>query len=291
MAMQVIRDAAGLAPFADGVFVPTMGALHAGHAALMRLARREADARGGAVPVAVSIFVNPTQFNERADYERYPVTLDADLGACEGAGVDAVFAPAAEVVYPPGRDVAVPQLPEVAGGVTGKAPGLEDARRPGHFAGVCQVVNRLFELVRPRVAVFGEKDWQQYRVIDEMALAEGLGVEILAGPTVREEDGLAMSSRNRFLSEEDRERALSLSRGLRAARECAAVQEAERTMRQIMQEAGVEVEYAAVRDSQTLLPLRATGDGGESGRALVAGRVGSVRLIDNMAWGRGAVPL
>lgn len=293
--MQVIRDAAGLAPFAGGVFVPTMGALHAGHVALMRLARREADARSGAggraLPVVVSIFVNPTQFNERADYERYPVTLDADLGACESAGVDAVFAPPAEVVYPPGVKVAVPRLPAVAGGVAGRAPGLEDGRRPGHFAGVCQVVKRLFELVRPSAAVFGEKDWQQCRVIDEMAAAEGLGVAILAGPTMREDDGLAMSSRNRFLSVEERERALSLSRALRAAREFADVQGAERTMRAMMERAEVEVEYAAVRDSLTLLPLERAGDRGESGRALVAGRVGSVRLIDNMPWGRSAVQL
>lgn len=296
--MRVVRDAAGLAPFAGGVFVPTMGALHAGHIALIRDARKQADARApqsereGAV--VVSIFVNPTQFNDRSDFDRYPVTLDADLAACEAAGADVVFVPSGEVVYPPGESIPVPPLPAVAGGVPGQEPGLEDAHRPGHFAGVCQVVRRLFELVRPAMAMFGEKDWQQYRVIESMTAQEKLDVAITASPTVRESDGLAMSSRNRFLTSGaggPREQALSLVRALRAGQDEPDPATAERTMRRIMEEGGVEVEYAAVREARSLLPLQGGPAGAIQARALVAGRVGSVRLIDNAAWGPGAAPL
>ncbi|MCC6970170.1 MAG: pantoate--beta-alanine ligase [Phycisphaerales bacterium] len=251
------------------VFVPTMGALHAGHASLIRQAAGIARARGG--EVAVSIFVNPTQFNEAADYRRYPRTLGADAEVCRAAGADVVFAPEASEVYPPGRVIRVPDLPRVA-----KSPGLEDAQRPGHFAGVCQVVLRLFELVRPSVAVFGEKDWQQLQVIRAMTAQEKLAIEIVPGATVREADGLAMSSRNRFLGEDDRRRALSISRVLRESGRFESRREYEAWMVGEMQAAGLMVEYAVVRDGATLEE-----PGAGVMRALIAARVGSVRLIDN----------
>lgn len=251
------------------VFVPTMGALHAGHASLIRQAAEIAKTRGG--EVAVSIFVNPTQFNEAADYTRYPRTLDDDTDLCRSAGADVLFAPGAGEVYPPGRVIRVPDLPRVA-----TSPGLEDAKRPGHFAGVCQVVLRLFELVRPSVAVFGEKDWQQLQVVRAMTEQERLGIEIVPGATVREADGLAMSSRNRFLSEDDRRRALVISRVLRESGRFRHRREFEAWMTSEMRREGLLVEYAVVRDAAT---LEMPGEG--SIRALIAARVGSVRLIDN----------
>jgi len=268
-AMRVVTTHLELGENKQRVFVPTMGALHAGHASLIRQAAGIARARGG--EVAVSIFVNPTQFNEAADYTRYPRTLDADAEVCTAAGADVVFAPEADEVYPPGRVIRVPDLPRVA-----KAPGLEDAKRPGHFAGVCQVVRRLFEMVRPTVAVFGEKDWQQLQVIRAMTEQEKLGIEIVPGATVREADGLAMSSRNRFLSETDRERALSISRVLRESARFKSRHEFEAWMVGEMQAAGLVVEYAVVRDGATLEE-----PGARAMRALIAARVGSVRLIDN----------
>jgi pantoate--beta-alanine ligase len=264
------------------VLVPTMGALHAGHAALVR----QGAATGGVgVPVLVSVFVNPTQFNDPADFARYPKTLDADVALCAEAGARAIWAPGVEDVYPPGREVAVGvgvgvgDLPAVA-----TTPGLEDAHRPGHFAGVCQVVRRLFDVVRPRAAVFGEKDWQQLAVVRAMvAMDREAGVErpdIVAGVTVREPDGLAMSSRNRFLTAADRVRGLSLSRALARAASIADPGAAESAMRETLRAAGVEPEYAVVRDAATLLaPVL-----GRPVRRLIAakvGGVGAVRLIDN----------
>ncbi|HZW08504.1 MAG TPA: pantoate--beta-alanine ligase [Phycisphaerales bacterium] len=257
---------------AGGVFVPTMGALHEGHASLMAIARRRA---GTSLPVVASVFVNPTQFNEAADFDRYPRTFGADAAMCEQAGVDALFAPSAGEVYPEGMDVPKGDLPPVA-----TQPGLEDARRPGHFAGVCQVVRRLFAIVEPAAAVFGEKDWQQLQVISAMVATEGLGVEIVPGPTVREPDGLAMSSRNRLLSRADRAAAGGMPRALAAAARLPDVEAAEAAMRRELALAGLEPEYAAVRDAQTLLSPRDT----RPARALIAARAGSVRLIDNGPW-------
>lgn len=255
-------------------FVPTMGALHAGHAALVT----QAAATGR--PTIVSVFVNPTQFNEKADFDRYPKTLDADAAICHAAGAVAVWAPTVADIYPGGTAAGIVMLPKVA-----IEPRLEDAMRPGHFAGVCQVVKRLFELVRPAVAVFGEKDWQQLCVItamvDDFRGAGGPWPEIQRGVTVRETDGLAMSSRNRFLTAEDRTRGLAISRALRAAvamgtrAEPAGVEE---TMRRTLAEAGIEPEYAVVRDAVTLTAPKV----GEPVRRLIAARVGAVRLIDNM---------
>lgn len=255
------------------VLIPTMGALHAGHASLIRRGVALAGRldRGTCV---VWIFVNPTQFNDPADYARYPKTLDADLRICADAGAGGVYVPATEEIYPPGVNVRVPELPRVA-----IHPGLEDAKRPGHFAGVCQVVLRFFEIVKPKIAVFGEKDWQQLQVVRAMTKREMPGVEIAPMPTVREADGLAMSSRNRFLSAEERVRGLAISRALRAATGESDAGAAERTMRAILAEAQIDTEYAVVRDAET---LEKPGAGAK--RALIAARVGSVRLIDNAAW-------
>ncbi|GJQ30229.1 MAG: pantothenate synthetase [Phycisphaerae bacterium] len=251
------------------VVVPTMGALHRGHASLMEAARRARPEW----PIVVTVFVNPTQFSEAADFERYPKTLDADAALCRDAGAACVLAPSAAEVYPRGPLAGVPPLPAVA-----TRPGLEDRFRPGHFAGVCQVVRRLFEMTRPHAAIFGEKDWQQLQVIRAMVRELDLGVEIVASPTVREADGLAMSSRNRFLTAEDRTHGLALSRALREASQERTVARAEERMAVVL--SGLDVEYAVIRDAESLEAWRE----GRPGRALIAARVGSVRLIDNAAW-------
>ncbi|MBX3381263.1 MAG: pantoate--beta-alanine ligase [Phycisphaeraceae bacterium] len=273
--MEILDNIAALNRFRPGageiVLIPTMGALHAGHEALIRRGARLAAGRGTCV---VWIFVNPTQFNDPADFARYPKTLDADLAVCRSAGAGAVFVPSKDEIYPPGISVPVPDLPRVA-----TEPGLEDAMRPGHFAGVCQVVLRFFELVKPKVAVFGEKDWQQLQVIRAMAKHATPQVEISPFPTVRESDGLAMSSRNRFLSAEERTRALAISRALTRAGEAGSQREAEAIMATVLGESGIQPEYAVVRDAETLQEV-----GAGARRALIAAKVGSVRLIDNQQW-------
>ena len=266
----------GAAP-GSNICVPTMGALHEGHAALVRAGASEAQRRGLPRGCVVTIFVNPTQFNEKTDFDRYPRTLEADAALCAAAGAAAVFAPSPAEVYPLDRPVPVPELPLVA-----TRPGLEDAQRPGHFAGVCQVVARLFELVRPAAAVFGEKDWQQLQVVRAMTRALGLPIEILPHATVREAGGLAMSSRNRFIAPEHRAAALRVSAALAAAREHRDPARAEHAMRAVLgAEAQLRTEYAVVRDAESLLAWAP----GRPGRALVAARLGAVRLIDNQSWG------
>lgn len=264
-------------------FVPTMGALHDGHASLVRQAAALRDAASpGTRPgvVVVSIFVNPTQFNDPKDFSRYPKTLDGDIEICKAAGADIVFAPAVEDVYPPNAPTTAPTLPAVA-----TQPGLEDALRPGHFAGVCQVVKRLFELVHASTALFGEKDWQQLCVIRAMVAELRLPIRIVPGETVREPDGLAMSSRNRFLSPAEREQATAVSRALRAGNHRESPDEARLHMLDTLVAAGLEPEYAVVRDAQTLMPLpRLLEPGQYQGRALIAARLGAVRLIDNAEW-------
>ena len=280
--MLVIRDDSDLRSAAPhgrglgGVLVPTMGALHEGHAALIRHAADAARRGGGSCDV--SIFVNPTQFNQPSDYTRYPRTLDSDLAVCAAAGATVVFAPTPETVYPPGRPVPVPRLPVVA-----TTPGLEDAFRPGHFAGVCQVVKRLFDLLGPERAVFGEKDWQQLRVIASMVRDLAIPIEIMPHPTLRDPDGLAMSSRNRFLSPEERAAALAIPRALEAAARASTPDAAEAAMRSVLAGSGLRPEYAVVRDADTLTALRAEG---ATGRALIAAWSGSTRLIDNAPWPR-----
>lgn len=249
-----------------------MGALHAGHASLFRQACRVAASRS--TQAAATIFVNPTQFNERSDFDRYPRTLEADLAVCERSGLDLVFVPDAESVYPRGVPIPTPELPPVASG-----PGLEDAHRPGHFSGVCQVVSRLFDLTAPGVGVFGEKDWQQLRVIEAMCRSQGRAVEIVSGATVREPDGLAMSSRNALLDVPARVCASGIAAALFRAASRGTHDLARETLHRVLRDRGIEPEYAVIRDATTLLD---PGDG--PCRLLVAARVGGVRLIDNIAW-------
>ncbi|NYG53814.1 pantoate--beta-alanine ligase [Nocardioides perillae] len=261
-------------------FVPTMGALHDGHAGLVRLAREVVGPDGA---VVVSVFVNPLQFDDAADLERYPRTLDADLAVCAREGADVVFAPAVDEVYPGGP----PQVTVHPGPL---ADVLEGASRPGHFAGVLTVVAKLFGLVRPDVAVFGEKDYQQLTLVRRMVADLCLGVEVVGAPTRREADGLAMSSRNRHLDAVEREQAAALHRVLAAAAGAASqgVPAALAAARAELREAhGVDLDYLAVTDVG-LADLTATASLDElptvplEGRVLVAARVGTTRLIDNL---------
>lgn len=264
---------------AQCVLVPTMGALHGGHISLMNAAVQRAKIEG--VPSAVSIFVNPKQFNEQADFDKYPDRMADDLEMCEAAGVDIVFNPAVEVVYPPGEDVTSGiKIPDIA-----SKPGLEDLYRPGHFAGVCQVVSRLFDLCDPSAAVFGEKDWQQLSCIRTMSSQQGRSLTIIPAETVREKTGLAMSSRNLNLSEAAREQAIAISQALFTASSVRIPEQAESLMREILNAGGIEPEYAVVRDSQTLMPMSDMGlPVHVPCRALIAANVGGVRLIDNAPW-------
>jgi pantoate--beta-alanine ligase len=262
-------------------FVPTMGALHAGHVSLMRRARAEVG-RDGAV--VVSIFVNPTQFGPGEDLDRYPRTLGADLEVCAAAGVDVVFTPSVAEMYPTSGDRAGSTSVTVDPGPLGSV--LEGASRPGHFAGVLTVVAKLFGLVRPDVAVFGEKDYQQLALIRRMAADLCLGVEVCGAETVREADGLAMSSRNRYLGADERKEALALSGSLFAAQSAAhegrtaALDAARAVLRQTHR---VDLDYLEVTDPD-LGPAPERGPA----RMLIAARVGSTRLIDNVALDLGA---
>lgn len=280
--MQIYRTAEELLAGVAGrtVLVPTMGALHAGHEALIRHGTRHAAEHGHGGGCVVSVFVNPTQFNVRSDFERYPRPLERDAELAAAAGAVAVFAPAVEDMYPQGEDVPVEPIPDVAVG-----RGLEDEHRPGHFEGVVQVVRRLFAVARPAAAVFGEKDWQQLQVVRAMSAGEGLGVQIVASPTIRAEDGLALSSRNVFLSKQSRGQAIAIRRALVKAGEVEDPEQAEGVMRQVLNAAGItSIDYATVRDAETLRkPVP-----GRPARALITARLGEgdqeVRLLDNAAW-------
>jgi pantoate--beta-alanine ligase len=249
-------------------FVPTMGALHAGHVSLVEHAAAACD------DVVVSIFVNPTQFGPGEDYARYPRTPDADTAAIRGRKVRWVFAPTAEAIYPAGWSTRIT--------VDGPARRFEGELRPGHFSGVATVVCRLFLAVPAEAAYFGAKDWQQTLVVKRMVLDLGLPIDLVVCPTVREPDGLAMSSRNAYLTAADRGRAVALFESLElAGRMWSSGREAgeiEHHMRHHMESRGVAVDYAAVVDAQSLEPP--TGRDAAV-RALVAGRLGSTRLIDN----------
>lgn len=254
-------------------FVPTMGALHDGHASLMRVAREAV----GDGPVVVSVFVNPLQFGPTEDLARYPRTLAADLEVCAAEGVDLVFAPAVEEVYPDGE----PRVTVEPGPL---ATVLEGRTRPGHFRGVLTVVAKLFGLVGPDVAVFGEKDYQQLTLIRRMVTDLCLPVRIEGAQTRRETDGLAMSSRNRYLDPEQRQIATALIRTLRAAQ--AAAPEGERAAlaaarAELRGSPGVDLDYLVIT-TPDLEPLPADVEPGTPGRALVAARVGTTRLIDNV---------
>jgi pantoate--beta-alanine ligase len=257
--------------------VPTMGALHEGHLALVRAAREHADL------VVVSIFVNPLQFGEPADFDRYPRPIDDDLAACASAGVDAVYAPTAAVMYPEGFQTRVVPGPLAAA--------MEGSSRPGHFEGVVTVVTKLFAAVRPDVAVFGEKDFQQLAVIRRLAADLDLGVDVIGHRTVREPDGLAMSSRNRRLTDAERRAAGCVPRALRVALDRAAERSASvddviaAAHDQIAAEPVAELDYVAVFDADLLTEVqlfdperRRPGNY----RLALAVRFGDVRLIDNV---------
>ncbi|GAB3661220.1 pantoate--beta-alanine ligase [Nocardioides korecus] len=256
--------------------VPTMGALHAGHASLVTTARERI---GPEAPLVVSIFVNPMQFAPGEDLDRYPRTLEADLEVCETHGVDVVLVPSVEEVYP-GGDPQVTVEPGPLGTV------LEGASRPTHFRGVLTVVAKLFGLVRPDVAVFGQKDYQQLALVRRMVEDLCLGIDVVGAETVREDDGLALSSRNRFLDPEQRRRAVALHRALVAAQQAApaGAEAALAAARDELRRAdGVDLDYLELTGAD-LGPVPTAGEA----RLLVAARVGSTRLIDNTALTLGA---
>ncbi len=267
-----LRKLVGELP-APVALVPTMGALHEGHRTLVRAAREKA------ATVVVSVFVNPTQFGPGEDFDRYPRTWDADLAALAEEGADVVFHPGVEEVYPPSA-VGVTVDPGPLGSV------LEGAVRPGHFAGVLTVVAKLFGMVRPDLALFGEKDYQQLTLIRAMARELALGVEVVGVPTVREDDGLALSSRNRYLDPGQRATAVTLSAALRAGAEAGpqgpvAVLAAARAV--LDAEPSLLQDYLELTDTD-LGPAPAAGPA----RLLVAARAGSTRLLDNIAVTLGA---
>jgi len=254
-------------------FVPTMGFLHAGHTALMDEAHRHGDR------VVLSIFVNPLQFGPNEDLDRYPRDLPGDLQKAAAHGVDAVFLPTPANMYPPGHQTTV-QVHQLEQGLCGGS-------RPGHFVGVATVVCKLFNIVRAHVAVFGEKDFQQLAIIRRMVRDLDMPVEIVALPTVREADGLAMSSRNKYLLPDERQRATALSRALFAARDaCAAGQrDAARLVEGVvaaLQGQVTRIDYVELRDAESLQPL-VTVDA--PAVLAVAAFVGRTRLIDNVRLG------
>ena len=252
--------------------VPTMGALHEAHLSLIRAARERCSF------VAVTIFVNPTQFGPGDDYEKYPRPVNGDLEACTSAGVDLVFAPCPETMYPRGSQTTVQ--------VEGVTTGLCGPQRPGHFEGVATVVAKLFNILPADQAFFGEKDYQQLVVIRRMACDLNIPIEIVPCPTVREDDGLAMSSRNAYLSSEERTQAAGLSRALFAAAEH--VRSGERDSakitgeirKEILAACAAEIEYVDIVDAESLVVM-STID--RPARICLAVRIGSCRLIDNVA--------
>lgn len=262
-----VREALGAAPRPVGL-VPTMGALHEGHLSLVRVARTKA------TTVVMSIFVNPLQFGPAEDLERYPRSEEADLKAAEAEGVDIVFAPSVDEMYSEGRSttINVGEIGEV----------YEGAVRPGHFEGVATVVAKLFGIVSPDVAVFGQKDAQQLAVIRRMVEDLSFPAEIVAAPTIREEDGLALSSRNAYLSDDQRRRAPALWRALRAGwqmfEDGAADFRIVRRMTATLEEDADAVDYVAVVDPDTF----GTPSKGASRLLIVAARFGQTRLIDNL---------
>jgi pantoate--beta-alanine ligase len=257
--------------------VPTMGALHSAHISLIEIARQRAE------HVAVSIFVNPTQFGPREDFNKYPRPIAEDLAKCEAAGVDLAFNPPTEEMYRPSAPQIVVDLPSLTEPLEGK-------HRPGHFKGVCQVVAKLFNIVEPQYACFGQKDFQQLRVIEAMVEALDWPIKIVGCPTLREKDGLAMSSRNAYLSPDERERALSISRALFLAQGevKSGVRQTNRLtalMQNTLLDPGklgrihVSIDYVAAVDPMTLKPVESV-----TGHTVlaIAARVGTTRLIDNL---------
>ncbi|MCP3465809.1 MULTISPECIES: pantoate--beta-alanine ligase [unclassified Bradyrhizobium] len=252
--------------------VPTMGALHDGHMSLVRLARRRASR------VVVSIFVNPTQFAPTEDFGAYPRTWNADIAKLAAEDVDLVWHPTVEAMYPDGFATRiVPEGPALAG--------LEDRFRPHFFGGVATVVGKLFTQCRPDVAIFGEKDFQQLRVVTQMAGDLDLGIKVVGSRTVRERDGLAMSSRNVYLSAEERQRAATLYRAMKESagriRAGEAIGPVMADGARMIEKAGFALDYFEARHAETLAPVTSRKDGPL--RILVAARLGTTRLIDNIA--------
>jgi pantoate--beta-alanine ligase len=277
--MRIVRSVAAMEAWSRGLrregvaigFVPTMGALHEGHRSLIRKARLASDA------LAVSLFVNPSQFGPGEDYARYPRMFKDDATLCRREGVDVLFAPAAAAMYPAGFETGV------IVGAAGKR--WEGAVRPGHFDGVATVVTKLFSIVRPDRAYFGQKDFQQSVIVRRLAEDLNLGVTVVVCPTVRETDGLALSSRNQYLTRAQRQVAPVLHEALQAGRTAIlrgirfGAQVARAMQRVVEQEPGVTVDYLACCDPQTLEPLpRIT----KQAVLLGAIRLGRVRLIDNL---------
>ncbi len=276
--MQIVRRLERLGPTLTALkaagrlaLVPTMGALHAGHLELIAQGRRQADA------VAATIFVNPLQFGVDEDLGRYPRRDEADAALLAEAGCELLWLPQPEDIYPAGFATTVR--------VAGVGDRWEGAARPGHFDGVATVVAKLLVAVRPDVAVFGEKDFQQLAVIRRMAGDLGLGIEIAGVETVRDGDGLALSSRNAYLSADERERALALPRALQQARDAITAGEdvggtIDRAKQMLSQAGFAPIDYVALVDADTLEPLdRASG----TMRLIAAATIGSTRLIDNLA--------
>ncbi len=279
--MEVVRELEALravlarwrAEAATVALVPTMGALHAGHLSLIAEARRRA------ARVVASIFVNPKQFGPTEDLARYPRQEAADAGALAEAGCDLLWLPSVEVMYPAGFATTV--------SVAGVTEVLDGAARPGHFDGVATVVAKLFNQVRPTLALFGKKDWQQLQVVRRMVADLDFGIEIVGVPTRRDADGLALSSRNIYLSTDERARAVALPRALgEAARRIArgaATDDALAEARGVVEVAGFAVDYLALVDAERLTDAAPD----RPRRLLAAARIGTTRLIDNMAVERG----
>ena len=277
--MKIIRSPKAMMAWSHGLrregvtigFVPTMGALHDGHRTLIRAARLRCDA------LVVSIFVNPTQFGPKEDLTTYPRPISTDRALCRAEGVDVCFEPTAKSMYPDGFQTTV-SLPTIARRWEGEA-------RPYHFSGIATVVTKLFGIVRPHIALFGQKDFQQSALVQQLVQDLNLGVEIVVRPTVREQDGLAMSSRNVYLSPKERIVATTLYKSLRAGAEAirkgiADGEAIQMAMAQIVkQEPAMTIDYLAVCDPRTLEPLSLV-----TSRATLLGavRLGSVRLIDNL---------
>ena len=277
--MKIIRSPQALTAWSENLrrqgvtigFVPTMGALHDGHRELIRAARLRCDA------LVVSIFVNPTQFGPQEDLAKYPRPISRDRALCRKEGVDVCFEPTAEAMYPNGFQTMV-TLPIIARRWEGEI-------RPHHFSGVATVVTKLFGIVRPQVALFGQKDFQQSALVQQLVKDLNLGIEVVVHPTVRESDGLAMSSRNVYLSQGQRKSAVTLYKSLRAGAEAIrrgvadgkAIQEA---MTQVIKsESAIKIDYLAVCDPTTLEPVPTV-----SRKAVLLGavRIGPTRLIDNL---------
>jgi pantoate--beta-alanine ligase len=276
--MEIMETIEEIAAFAEeekrsgrGIaLVPTMGALHEGHLSLVDKAKKLADT------VVLSIFLNPTQFAQNEDLDKYPKTWNEDLNACENRGVDALFAPTSLEMYPDGPQSTWVIVEEITEFLCG-------ASRPTHFRGVATVVAKLFNIVRPDVAVFGEKDYQQTLIIKKMVRELNFHVEIATAPIVREHDGLAMSSRNKLLTRENRKKAVAINKALDNAVKAAAqgtkdIDKLKNAISRTIEESGATLDYVEISDAETLTPLKRLD---KTAVAAVAAKYGDVRLIDN----------